>query len=98
MPLDTFELISAALREGPIAAQVQAAVSAMPPVTDDRPRKALDFAPVVGVKAGVVYEAMAAVDGPFVLADLITILDLDPAGALAAQIKALELLLEDIKD
>ena len=98
MSLDTMEIIAAALREGPIAAQVEAAVRAMPPVTEARPRRALDFAPVIGVSKGVVFEALKAVDGPFAILDLIEILDLDPQGALAQQIGALDILIKDIQD
>ena len=99
MALETFELIANALRQAPIAAAVESAVRALPPVTPERPRKALDFAPVIGVKQGVVFEALAEFDDPVHnAADLIPILDLDPQGALAQELLAIDGLIADIKD
>lgn len=100
MPLDTMEGVAAALREGPIFAKVEEFRSSLPPVTEDRPRKAIDFAPIGGwTKGSVVYRALEeAGDTVHTFADLADILQVGPSSALGMQLAALDILIGDIKD
>lgn len=100
MPLDTMEAISAALREGPIFAAVKSTLDAMPPVTPDRPRKAVDWAPMVGAKQGTpVYGILAEFNNPTPkFADAVAVLQLDAASPLGMQLQAVDLLIADVND
>ena len=100
MALDAAEGIAAAFRELPIFDAVQSAVEAMPPITPERPRLAIDFAPVVGVKPGtIIYMALQEFNDPVHHpSDLVDILQLDAHGPLAQQLLAIDLLIADIAD
>lgn len=96
MPLSPAEGVAAAFRELPIYSLVNDLVAKMPPAES---RKAIDYAPFVGAKEGtVVYRILAAVNAPVhKFADLITILELDPASPLGQQLIAIDLLIVDAK-
>jgi hypothetical protein len=49
MPLDTAEGIEAAFGALGIGQKILSAAKAMPPVTEVRPRKAVDFAPILDI-------------------------------------------------
>ncbi len=49
MPLDTAEGIEAAFKALGIGQKILDAAKALPPVTPERPRKAADFAPILGI-------------------------------------------------
>lgn len=100
MPLDTMEGIAAMLREGPIFAAVKTTLDGMPAVTPERPRKAVDWAPMFGAKPGTpIYETLAEVNDPVhEFGDAVRILQLDPSSPFGMQAAALDLLIKDIKD
>jgi hypothetical protein len=49
MPLDTAESIEAAFAALGLGQKILAAAKALPPVTEARPRKAADFAPILEI-------------------------------------------------
>lgn len=100
MPLDQAEGFAAALREVDIVQNAVQLIQALPPVTPERPRRALDFAPLFGAEGnGALYLILAEVNDPVhKAADLIPILGLKEDGVLGKQLVAFDILLADVKD
>jgi hypothetical protein len=96
MGLTYAEDIAAAFRELPIFSAVQAIVATMPA---SAVRKAVDYAPFLGAKAGtVVYKILAESQATArKFADIVDILELDAASPLGQQLLAVDQLIADAK-